>query len=76
MFRVADIRKRTAIAPKIVAHLYTWGPGHTTAEGEHIPVQVYDSTIRMHMHCIAALYVSQPELHDAHNTPAWIAGRV
>lgn len=40
MFRVADIRKRTAIAPKIIAHLYTWGPGHTTAEGEHLPVQV------------------------------------
>lgn len=40
MFRVADMRKRTAIAPKIIAHLYTWGPGHTTAEGEHVPVQV------------------------------------
>uniref|UniRef100_A0A383WNJ7 Inward rectifier potassium channel C-terminal domain-containing protein n=1 Tax=Tetradesmus obliquus TaxID=3088 RepID=A0A383WNJ7_TETOB len=40
MFRVADIRKRTAIAPKIHAVLYTWGPGHTTAEGELIPVGV------------------------------------
>ncbi|WIA36749.1 hypothetical protein OEZ86_008018 [Tetradesmus obliquus] len=40
MFRVADIRKRTAIAPKIHALLYTWGPGHTTAEGELIPVGV------------------------------------
>eukprot|EP00775_Hariotina_reticulata_P012503 gene12503-12638_t len=40
MFRVADIRKRTAIAPKIHAVMYTWGPGHTTAEGEHIPVMV------------------------------------
>eukprot|EP00879_Flechtneria_rotunda_P009517 GHRR01009961.1.p1 GENE.GHRR01009961.1~~GHRR01009961.1.p1 ORF type:complete len:908 (+),score=299.94 GHRR01009961.1:108-2726(+) len=40
MFRVADIRKRTAIAPKIHAVLYTWGSGHTTAEGEHVPVQV------------------------------------
>lgn len=40
MFRVADIRKRTAIAPKIHAVMYTWGPGHTTAEGEKIPVLV------------------------------------
>jgi Inward rectifier potassium channel C-terminal domain len=40
MFRVADIRKRTAVAPHIRAVLYTWGPGHTTAEGEHVPVLV------------------------------------
>lgn len=40
MFRVADIRKRTAIAPKIHAVMYTWGPGHTTAEGELITVGV------------------------------------
>ena len=46
MFRVADLRKRTAIAPRIVAHLYTWGPGHTTAEGEDIPVQVREGIPR------------------------------
>lgn len=48
MFRVADIRKRTAIAPRILAHLYTWGPGHRTAEGEHIPVQVCARMIQCH----------------------------
>jgi len=45
MFRVADMRKRTAIGPRIVAHLYTWGTGHTTAEGEYIPVQVGRPTL-------------------------------
>eukprot|EP00882_Tetradesmus_deserticola_P015111 GHRQ01016088.1.p1 GENE.GHRQ01016088.1~~GHRQ01016088.1.p1 ORF type:complete len:387 (+),score=150.80 GHRQ01016088.1:751-1911(+) len=40
MFRVADIRKRTAIAPKIHAVMYNWGSGHTTAEGEVIAVDV------------------------------------
>jgi hypothetical protein len=52
MFRVADIRKRTAIAPKIHAVMYTWGHGHTTAEGElitcgvqPIPLHYLDATL-------------------------------
>jgi hypothetical protein len=47
MFRVADIRKRTAISPKILAHLYTWGAGHRTAEGEYVPVQVRAVCVRV-----------------------------
>lgn len=46
MFRVADIRKRTAISPRIRALMYTWGPGHTTAEGEAVPVAVQELELR------------------------------
>lgn len=41
MFRVADIRPLYQVVhPQIRAHLYTWGPGRVTTEGESIPVQV------------------------------------
>jgi hypothetical protein len=28
------------VNPRMHAHLYTWGVGHATAEGERIPVKV------------------------------------
>ena len=40
MFRVADIREYAIIDPKVRASLYIWGPGRTTAEGEHVPLEV------------------------------------
>ena len=39
MFRVADIRKRTAIAPRLRCLLYSWA-GRVTMEGERVPVAV------------------------------------
>ena len=42
MFRVADIRKRTSMAPALSAQLYTWAGGRRTAEGEAVPVLVQD----------------------------------
>jgi hypothetical protein len=42
---VGDIRKRTAIAPRVRAVLYTWGGSMATAEGEPLPVQVGSSVV-------------------------------
>lgn len=43
MFRVADIRPVFQVVnPKLSAHLYTWGQGRITAEGDTIPVLVED----------------------------------
>lgn len=48
MFRVADIKaQRQVTSPSVEAYLFTWGAGHTTIEGEHIPCDVkvrYGST--------------------------------
>lgn len=37
MFRIADVRNAQVVEPKVLAYLYTWGDGRTTAEGEYIP---------------------------------------
>ncbi len=37
MFRIADVRNAQVVEPKVLAYLYSWGDGRTTAEGEHIP---------------------------------------
>ncbi|CAG9462166.1 unnamed protein product [Pedinophyceae sp. YPF-701] len=42
MFRVADIRPTPVVDARASAFLYVWGPGRRTAEGESVPVQVYE----------------------------------
>lgn len=37
MFRIADVRNAQVVEPKVLAYLYTWGDGRTTAEGEYLP---------------------------------------
>lgn len=38
---LTGISCRTQVVnPRMHAHLYTWGAGHATAEGERIPVKV------------------------------------
>lgn len=37
MFRIADVRNAQVVEPKVLAYLYTWGDGRTTAEGEFLP---------------------------------------
>jgi hypothetical protein len=46
MFRVADIRRRTAMAPRVRAVLYLWSPqAHATAEGEPVGVTAQELTL-------------------------------
>ncbi|KAJ9515642.1 hypothetical protein QJQ45_021749 [Haematococcus lacustris] len=55
MFRVADIQVRQVVQPEVHAYLYTWGlhrEGHTTSEGEHIPVRVQELPISYFDPCV------------------------
>ena len=54
MFRVADIREYPIIDPKIRAALYVWGPGRTTSEGEHVPLDVQ----QLEMHTYDDMFVA------------------
>ncbi|GBF90042.1 hypothetical protein Rsub_02750 [Raphidocelis subcapitata] len=48
MFRVADIRKRTAQNARIRAILYTWSPGRATAEGEPAELAIQELSLQHH----------------------------
>lgn len=42
LVRVADSRRRQVLDVRVTAHLYTWAGGHTTQEGERMPVLVQE----------------------------------
>eukprot|EP01026_Neomeris_dumetosa_P045803 TRINITY_DN3884_c0_g1_i11.p2 TRINITY_DN3884_c0_g1~~TRINITY_DN3884_c0_g1_i11.p2 ORF type:complete len:189 (-),score=11.78 TRINITY_DN3884_c0_g1_i11:444-1010(-) len=45
MFRLADVRPTTVMSPNVRCHLYTFGHGRKTGEGEFIPVRVQEMLI-------------------------------
>ncbi|GFH12479.1 uncharacterized protein HaLaN_08182, partial [Haematococcus lacustris] len=52
---IALARVRQVVQPEVHAYLYTWGlhrEGHTTSEGEHIPVRVQELPISYFDPCV------------------------